>query len=188
MTLNWSSQLSTCTLSSTWLDSHWPKLYSWRWLVRVTVHLCTPVNSLIRLGSYEGKRRTHRSGSYAEWLGLMKEKFATRSQVAVCLPLAHSHLRVSRFFFHSEWHTLCLEQLSCCTYRCTLFQPLYTWAYLQLLSRGLEIKVLPLKRWKIIVTDRQTNKQTESSMEAANCLQIGGGVGCCAVVWTNHLS
>jgi hypothetical protein len=43
------------------------------------------------------------------------KKFVTRSQVAVCLPLAHSHLRVSRIFFHSEWHTLCLEHLSCYT-------------------------------------------------------------------------
>ena len=34
--------------------------------------------------------------------------------VAVCLPLAHSHLRVSRIFLHSEWHThhspVCVSQ------------------------------------------------------------------------------
>ena len=64
--------------------------------------------------------------------------------------------------FWPSWTKYCLAQTLLGTvkllYRCTLFQTLYTWAYLQLLSRGLESKVLPVKRWKIIVTNRQTER------------------------------
>jgi hypothetical protein len=70
----------------------------------------------------------------------------TRSQVAVCLPPAHSHLRVSQFFSPVRVaHTL-LGTVKL-LYRCKLFQPLYFCAYLQLLSRGLESKVLPVKNY-----------------------------------------
>jgi hypothetical protein len=57
-------------------------------------------------------------------------------------------------------------------YRCTLSQPLYTCAYLQLLSRGLESKVLQVKNYCYGHPDTRTPaRQTESHMEAAHCLK-----------------
>ena len=74
-------------------------------------------------------------------------------------------------------------------YRLTLFQPLYTCAYLQLLSSGgctktcsggcqvggFESKALPVKNYCYIRTD---GSRTESHMEAAHCLKTPNTIWC----------
>jgi hypothetical protein len=82
---------------------------------------------------------------------------------------AQTPASVTNFFPVRVAHTL-LETFTL-LYRCTLSQPLYTCAYLQLLRRGLESKALPVKNYGYRQTDR-TDGQTESHMEAAHCLKI----------------